>query len=73
VKTIGELIKLSTLFLEERSIENPRRTAEDLLAFVLKAKRMDLYLQFDKPVIEEELSVMRDLLKKGEKGSLLSM
>lgn len=68
MKTIGELIKLSTLFLEERSIENPRRTAEDLLAFVLKAKRMDLYLQFDKPVIEEELSVMRDLLKKRGKG-----
>lgn len=37
---------------------------EHMLAKVLDCKRMDLYLMFDRPLSEGELSPLRDLLKK---------
>jgi release factor glutamine methyltransferase len=68
VKTIAEVLQLSSKFLADRSVENPKRLAEDLLGWVLKLKRMDLYLQFDKPVEEAELAAMREPLKRCAKG-----
>lgn len=68
MKTIGEVIQLSTSYLEQRKVERARRTAEDLLSHVLQAKRMDLYLQFDKPVVESELELLRNLLKRCSQG-----
>lgn len=68
MKPIAEVLKLSSEFLAERKIERPRRLAEDLLSHVLKLKRMDLYLQFDKPVVEAELSIVRDFLRRCGKG-----
>lgn len=64
MKTIGEVIKLSTEFLQERKITPPRRTAEELLSHVLQLKKMDLYLQFDKPIVEKELNIIREMLKR---------
>lgn len=71
MKTIGEVLKLSTAFLEERKMARPRRIAEDLLSHALKLKRMELYLQFDKPVIEAELDTIRTQLKRCAKGEPL--
>ncbi len=71
MKTIGEIIKLSGEFLAERKIERPRRNAEDLIAHVLRLKKMDLYLQFDKPIIENELALIREGLKRCGKGEPL--
>lgn len=71
MKTIGEVIKLSSAFLEERKIARPRRIAEELISNSLKLNRMDLYLQFDRPVIEQELDAIRDGLKKCGKGEPL--
>lgn len=71
MKTIGEVLKLSASFLEERKVDRARRSAEELLSHTLKIKRMDLYLQYDKPVEERELSILRELLKKKAKGEPL--
>jgi release factor glutamine methyltransferase len=68
MKTIGEVIHLSSEFLAERKIERSKRFAEDLLSHVLKLKRMDLYLRFDQPIIEEELQRVRELLKRCGRG-----
>jgi release factor glutamine methyltransferase len=68
MKPIAEVLKLSSEFLAERKIDRPRRLAEDLIAHVLKLKRMDLYLQFDKPVVEAELVVIREFLRRCGKG-----
>ena len=64
MKTIAEVIALSADYLRERKIEKPRRLAEDLLAAALKMKRLDLYLQFDRPLIDLELQKMRSFLKR---------
>lgn len=71
MKAIGEILKLSAEFLAERKVERPRRMAEDLISHVLGLKRMDLYLQFDKPIVDRELSIIRDLLKRCAKGEPL--
>jgi release factor glutamine methyltransferase len=64
MKTILEVLKLSSEFLAERKIDRPRRIAEELLAHALRLKRMDLYLLFDKPIEEKELALIRELLKR---------
>lgn len=68
MKSIGELIQLSADYLAERKIERPKRLAEELLSHVLRMKKMDLYLQFDRPVLESELTLLRELLKRSAKG-----
>jgi release factor glutamine methyltransferase len=71
VKTIQELIQLSTLYLQERKVERARRNAEELLSHILGLKRIDLYLQFDRPVEEKELARLREWLKRLAKGEPL--
>ncbi len=62
--TVLESIKLSTRYLEEKGIESPRINAELLLAHILKCKRLDLYLTFDRPLSEEEVASYRSFLKR---------
>lgn len=62
--TILEAIKLSTEYLEKKNVESPRTNAEILLSEILKVKRLDLYLSFDKPLNETELVTYREFIKK---------
>jgi release factor glutamine methyltransferase len=54
-----EIIRRSETYLAEKGIERPRREAEDVIADVLNVKRLDLYLQFDRPLSESELPALR--------------
>ncbi len=71
MKTVGEILKLSGEFLADRKIVRPRRVAEELIGHVLHLKKMELYLQFDKPIVDQELGLIRELLKKCGKGEPL--
>lgn len=71
MKTIAEILALSTTFLAERGVHKPRRSAEELLSSILGAKRMDLYLQHDRPLVENELEAIRPLLKRRAGGEPL--
>lgn len=62
--TVLEAIKLSTEYLSKKGIDSPRINAELLLADVIKCKRLDLYLAFDRPLAEEELNKYRELIKR---------
>lgn len=64
MKSVSEILQLSSQFLESKKIDRSRRMAEDLLAHVLKCKRIDLYLSYDRPLVESELSLMRELVKR---------
>lgn len=68
MKTLGEILRLSTEYLQQRLIERPRRQAEELLSYVLKVPRIELYMQFDRPIIEEELAQLRTFLKRRAEG-----
>jgi release factor glutamine methyltransferase len=57
--TLGEVLKLSTGFLEGRGVSSPRLDAEFILAHALGLARLDLYLEHDRPLTEAELDRCR--------------
>ena len=62
--TILKILEWTTSYFKSHKIDSPRSTAEILLAHVLKLKRIDLYLQFDKPLDKTELSLFKSLIKR---------
>jgi release factor glutamine methyltransferase len=51
-------------YFAQKGIDSPRLTAEVLLAHALSCDRVRLYLDFDKPLGEEELSAFRELVRR---------
>lgn len=62
--TVLEIIKRTTEFFQKHGIENPRLNAELLVGHSLGLKRMQLYLQFERPLAETELARIRPLVKR---------
>jgi release factor glutamine methyltransferase len=62
--TILKILKWTTSFFNSHDIDSPRVTAEILLAYVLKIKRIDLYLQYDQPLNRDELEMYKELIKR---------
>ena len=67
-QTIGVLVQLTKQYFQERGIENPRLDAEVLLSHVMNLERIDLYVRFDQPLEEQELSSYRDLVRRRSGG-----
>ena len=59
-----EIVKKTTDFLSAKGVENPRLNAELLIGHALSLSRMQLYLQFERPVTEPELEEIRPLVKR---------
>lgn len=71
MRNIRELVALSTEYLEKKGVSHARREAEELLAFLLKRKRMELYFDYDAPLQENEVVAYREMIRrKGEKEPL---
>jgi len=68
MSTLLETIDGGTRYLEKRGIEDARRNMQMLVARQLGCTRMDLYLQFDRPMDESELVPLRENLKKRGEG-----
>lgn len=66
--TVLETIEKGTAYLEKRGIEDARRNMQMLVAHALGCGRMDLYVQFDRPLDEPALAPLRDMLKKRGEG-----
>ena len=64
MRTLGEILSLAVTFLKEKEVPSPRFAAEMLLAHVLQKQRIDLYMHFDFPLGENELSLFRAYLKR---------
>jgi len=62
--TIIKLLSWTESYFKSHSIDSPRLTGELLLAHTLDIKRLDLYLQHDRPLGKKELSNFKILIKK---------
>lgn len=62
--TIFKIISWSETYFRSNQIDNPRLTTEILLSFNLKIKRIELYLQHDRPLNKDELASYKKLLKR---------
>lgn len=62
--TVLEIIKRTTDFFSGKQIESPRLNAELLIGHALGLKRMQLYLQFERPLTEPELERIRPLVRR---------
>lgn len=68
---ILEVIQKTTPYFEKQRIESPRLTIELLLAHLLKKKRMDLYLEFERELDEATLIKLREMVRRRVAGEPL--
>ena len=61
---IKDLLRVTADYLQEKKIDSPRLTAEILLSHQLDTDRVNLYLNFDQPLNEKDISGYRSLIKR---------
>jgi release factor glutamine methyltransferase len=62
--TIIKVLEWTTGYFAKNGVDAPRLAAEILLAHSLQKRRLDLYLQHDKPLLPGELAAYRALIKR---------
>jgi release factor glutamine methyltransferase len=69
--TVMEMLRWTTEYLTGKGFHNARLNGELLLSGVLGVKRLDLYLQFDRPLSEEEIAAFKArLLRRARREPL---
>lgn len=66
--TVLETIEGGTRYLAKRGIEDARRNMQMLVAGQLGCSRMELYIQFDRPLEESVLAPLREALRRRGEG-----
>ena len=66
--TLIDVLRLSTTYLGDHGSTSARLDSELLCAQALGLRRIDLYLQFDRPLDEAELTSIRELVRRRGKG-----
>ena len=62
--TIIKLLQWAASYLKTHDIDSPRATGEILLAHALKCERIDLYLNYDQPLVGDELQTFKTLIQR---------
>lgn len=67
VWTVLSMLEWATDYFTQRDVQDPRLSIEWLLSEILAVKRLDLYLQFDRPLSSDELELLRPLIHRRAK------
>ena len=62
--SVLRMLEWATGYFNEKKISSPRLSIEWLLSHVLNVKRLDLYMQFDRPLTPDELNELRAMVKR---------
>ena len=62
--TVQRVIQWTTEHFQKKGLDNPRLEAEVLLAYLLEMDRMGLYLNYDRPLKEEERTAYREMIQR---------
>lgn len=63
-KTLGDVLRSATAYLEEKNAHEPRLSCEYLASRLLRCRRLELYLKFDTILTEKQLAAMRRGIKR---------
>ncbi len=63
-----QILAVTTRYFQEKGFGNPRLEAELLLCGVLKMKRVELYLRYDRPLTEPEIELYREYIRRRTLG-----
>jgi len=67
-KTLGDVLRAATVYLEEKNVHEPRLGCEYLASRILCCKRLELYLKFDVVLTDKQLAAMRRGVKRVAAG-----
>ncbi|MGB9483542.1 MAG: hypothetical protein WCB86_06570, partial [Candidatus Dormiibacterota bacterium] len=70
--TLVDILRSSSAYLGRAGVDRPRLEAELLIGHVLHLERLQLYVQFERPLDEPELGVLRSILKRRAGGAPLA-
>lgn len=62
--TVLRMLEWGTGWFTEKQVDSPRLSIEWLVADALKTRRLNLYVQFDRPLSSEELTLIRSHVKR---------
>ena len=69
--TVLDILQKGTDFLVRKGIDEARLNMQHMLAARLKCERMQLYVDFDRPLNEEDVEVLREWVKRRGAGEPL--
>ncbi len=62
--TVLRLVQWGTEYFKKKRVDSPRLTIELMLAHTLNMKRFDLYMQYDRPLLEDELATLKSMIQR---------
>jgi len=62
--TVLDAIKLSSDYMEKKGVESPRLNSELFLSNILNCKRLELYLNFERPLTTAETDTLRSYISR---------
>jgi len=69
--TIKKVLDWGAGYFSQNNVESPRLNIEHLLAELLRKKRIDLYVEFERQLTQEELAQLKEQIQRRVKGEPL--